>query len=598
VSVRARFDFLGTGDDPPLLFHAPDRVIVARTVEDVPAVMAAVDQGLRDGFHAAGYVSYEAAAAFDDALVTRPASALPLVCFGLFRSIEAAPPLTEPTLPTSPRWTPSMTADEHARGVATVREAIAAGDTYQINYTFRLNAMQDPATVEALYAHLMRAERAPFAAHLDLGSDLGGWQLLSLSPELFFQLRDGRLVTRPMKGTAPRGRWAEEDTALRDGLATSTKNRAENVMIVDLGRNDMSRVCTVGSVAATSLFDVERYPTVWQMVSTVEGQVRPGVGLQDIFAALFPAGSITGAPKSSSMRLIAALEREPRGAYCGAIGYASPDGNATFSVAIRTMTVDAGTGQATYGIGGGITWDSVAGDEHDEAMQKAACLDIRPPFSLIETLRLEKGVFVRLGRHLDRLRASADYFGFECDVERLRTVLGAHAGTCTAEAHRVRLLLNRQGHVGVQIDRLLPTPAGPLMFTVATEPVNSRDRFLCHKTTRREVYERQGERQSAPHVEVAEASPWDVLLWNERGEVTEFTRGNLVLELDGVRCTPARESGLLAGVFRAELLDQHQVVERVLTREDLAQATRVWFINSVRGSVLVTVGDTGARARR
>jgi para-aminobenzoate synthetase/4-amino-4-deoxychorismate lyase len=312
------------------------------------------------------------------------------------------------------------------------------------------------------------------------------------------------------------------------------------------------------------------------MVSTVEGAVRPGTRLSEIFAALFPAGSITGAPKSSSMRLIAALEHAPRGVYCGAIGFATPDGRATFNVAIRTMTVDAGSGHAEYGVGGGITWDSVAAAEHAEALHKAACLAVRPPFALIETLRAEAGILVRVDRHLARLADSAAYFGFPCDPQQVRSRLDR----CTA-AHpdgkwRVRLELDASGQVTVECRPLEPPgpePPESKSVVLASRSVDSRDRFLCHKTTRRDVYD--GHRAAHPDA-------FDVLLWNERGELTEFTRGNLVAELDGRLWTPQRSSGLLAGVFRGELLDAGTVHERVLTMADLPRCTRLWFINSLR----------------
>lgn len=566
--MQARFDF-GAGGTPALLFREPARVVTARTVAEVPAAMAAVDEGLRDGLYAAGFVTYEAAPAFDSALTTQPPSALPLVCFGLFPAVEDAALLQDDRLPLPVDWTPELPADRHAQGVAVVREAIAAGETYQTNYTFRLGAALDLAELDALYAHLARAERVPYAACLDTGE----WRVLSLSPELFFQLGGTRLITRPMKGTAPRGRWAEEDAALRDALWASEKNRAENVMIVDLCRNDLSRVCEVGSVRATSLFDVQPYPTVWQMVSTVEGDVRPGTRISDIFAALFPAGSITGAPKSSSMRLIAAIEHAPRGVYCGAIGFATPDGRATFNVAIRTMTVNAASGRAQYGVGGGITWDSVAADEHAEAMDKAACLAVRPPFALIETLRAEDGILVRVDRHLTRLAESAAYFGFQCDLQPLRAGLDALAVTHPHGAWRVRLQLNADGGMNLEGDRLDAPAAGPERVVLASRSVDSRDRFLCHKTTRREVYE---------HHRAAHPDAFDVLLWNERRELTEFTRGNVVVELDGALWTPSRSSGLLAGVFRGELLDAGAIRERVLTLDDLSHCTRLWFINSLR----------------
>lgn len=557
-----------------MLFRNPVRVVVARTVAEVPAAMAAVDEGLRGGLYAAGYVSYEAASAFDSALATQPPSALPLVCFGLFTSAEDAAPLQEDGLPAPTVWSPGLSAEDHARGVAAVREAIAAGDTYQINYTFRLHGTVDVAELDALYMHLARAAHVPYAAYLDIGD----WRLLSLSPELFFRLDGARLVTRPMKGTAPRGRWAGEDAALRDALASSEKNRAENVMIVDLCRNDLSRVCEVGSVRATSLFDVEPYPTVWQMVSTVEGDLRPGTRLSDIFAAVFPAGSITGAPKSSSMRLIAELEHAPRGIYCGAIGFASPNGHAAFNVAIRTMAVNAATGAAGYGVGGGITWDSVAADEHAEAMNKAACLAVRPPFGLIETMRLEDGRLAREDRHLARLAESAKFLGFHCDLDQVRATLHSCVPAHLDGAWRVRLLLSATGEVSLEARQLEAPAVEPQPYVLASTPVDSRDRFLCHKTTRRDVYERH---------RAAQPDAFDVLLWNERQEVTEFTRGNVVVELEEKLWTPPRTSGLLAGVLRGELLDAGTIRERVVTVDDLARCTRVWFINSLRGWVPV-----------
>ena len=531
--------------------------------------MAAVEEGLSQGLYAAGFVSYEAAPAFDPALTTQHPSAVPLVCFGLFAEGEWAAPLEAGPLPAAVEWTPMLSAKGHAQGVAAVREAIAAGDTYQINYTFRLSATVDRTELDALYRHLAHAEHVPYAAKIDTTD----WHLLSLSPELFFDLDGTRLVTRPMKGTAPRGRWAEEDRALRDELGASEKNRAENVMIVDLCRNDLSRVCEVGSVKATSLFDVEPYATVWQMISTVEGIVRPDTRLTDIFAALFPAGSITGAPKSSSMRLIASLEHAPRGVYCGAMGFATPDGRATFNVAIRTMTVNAMTGRAEYGVGGGITWDSVASAEHAEAMNKAECLTVRPPFALIETLRAEGGTLVRVERHLARLEESADFFAFRCDPSAVRHHLDAWMASHREGKWRVRLELAADGGVEIEGTTLGPPPVDPARVVLASRAVDSRDRFLCHKTTQRDVHE--GHRAEHPDA-------FDVLLWNERGEVTEFTRGNVVVELDGKRWTPVRTSGLLAGVFRGELLDAGAIAERVLTVEDLARATGMWFINSLR----------------
>lgn len=542
--------------------------------------MREVEAALGRGRHVAGWVAYEAAPAFDRALTARSSSGLPLVCFGVFVERHAADPLPVAAQATAPHliWRPALSAERHEAGVAAIREAIASGETYQINYTFPLEASVPAADLEAWYAGLARQSRAPYAAFVAVDD----WRLLSLSPELFF-LRDGRrLVTQPMKGTAPRGRWTGEDAAHGDALRVSSKNRAENVMIVDLCRNDLSRVCEVGSVQATSMFDVVRYPTVWQMVSTVEGTLREGAGLTDIFSALFPAGSITGAPKSSSMRLIAALEQAPRGVYCGAMGYASPDGTAAFNVAIRTMTVHTPSGRATYGVGGGITWDSQAQDEYAEALQKAACLDPVPPFALIETLRGEGGRLIRLDGHLRRLRASAEYFGFVFDEDEIRRA--ALQGCLEGRGCRIRLQLSPDGSLSVTAAPLDATPSFPRV-ALASSPVDSRDRWLFHKTTRREVYDRH----RAEHPDA-----WDVLLWNERGELTEFTRGNVVLEVGGRLITPARESGLLGGALRQALIDDGTLVERIVTHADLRVAARVWFLNSLREWVEVVIPDTTA----
>lgn len=572
--MRARFDFLADGH--PVLFAAPRDVLIARSVAEVPGVMAAADQALRDGYYVAGWVSYEAGPAFDSALVTQPPGEVPLVCFGVFAEKQEAPPLQAPSDTASPlTWTPALTPEQHAKGVAVIREAIADGETYQINYTFRLTSALEPWTLDLLYSSLASAERVPYAAFLEADD----WSILSLSPELFFQRAGQRVITRPMKGTAPRGRWGAEDVARAETLRLSEKNRAENVMIVDLCRNDLTRVCRVGSVEATSLYEVQRYPTVWQMVSTVEGEVDTGADLTGIFTALFPAGSITGAPKSSSMRLIAALEHAPRGVYCGAIGYASPDGRATFNVAIRTITVHRPTGHAEYGVGGGITWDSTAPDEHAEAMQKAACLEVRPPFSLIETLRWDNGEYVRLAAHLARLRESADYFGFVCDEADILSAISTSPHPHISPS-RVRVTLAADGTVAVTYAPLDITPDMPT-YSLATSPVSSSNRWLFHKTTRREVYD---------HHKAAHPDVFDVLLWNERRELTEFTRGNVVLELDGRMVTPARECGLLGGVFRQALLDSGQIVEAVVPAGDLGRATRVWFVNSLREWVEVGRG--------
>ncbi len=350
-------------------------------------------------------------------------------------------------------------------------------------------------------------------------------------------------------------------------------------MIVDLLRNDLGRVAETGAVRVEELFRVERYPTVWQMTSTVAATLREGVTLDELFAALFPCGSVTGAPKVSTTRFIAALEDSPRGVYCGAVGFVAPGGDAAFNVAIRTVVIDEETGRAVYGTGGGVTWDSTPGGEYTEALAKAKLLtEDAPDFELLETMRLDGSGYHLLEEHLARLEASAEYFDIPVSVADVREALARRARE-EGGARRVRLLVSRDGRVRVESAPLAELPRGPLRVALALTPVKKSDRFLCHKTTNRGQYEAR--RAEVPGV-------FDVLLWNEEGELTEFTNGNVVVELEGKCWTPPRACGLLAGTFRAELLRRGEVAERVLTRDDLARAARVWFVNGVRGRVEVS----------
>ena len=367
----ARFDDLVTGRG--LVCPPPYRVLTAARAEDAPGVLAEVEAATRGGDWAFGYVSYEAAPGFDPALVTAAPGAddPPVAWFGLCGEPVAGTPVVDAAAPADSRpagWTPDWSAAEHAAAVRRVREHIAAGDTYQINLTDRLRAPfdGDPAR---LYAALAGAQRGRYHAYLDLGRHV----IAGASPELFLERTGDRIRTRPMKGTAPRGATPAEDLQRARRLRVSEKERAENVMIVDLLRNDLARIAEVGSVAVTELCALERYPTVWQLTSEIGARLRPGTGLPEIFRALFPCGSVTGAPKASSMRIIRELEGGPRGVYCGAVGLVGP-GSARFSVAIRTAVVDRRAGTAVYGAGGGITWGSDPAAEHAELLAKAAVL--------------------------------------------------------------------------------------------------------------------------------------------------------------------------------------------------------------------------------
>ncbi len=560
-----------------LCYARPVRVLSALEPAQVLAVVREAEEAVEThGLHAVGFISYEAAPGFDPALRVRRGSPTPLVWFGLFASplgsndfsrcsgaAEAATTKFE-----LGAWRAGMGEDQHAAAVAQIKAHIAHGNTYQVNFTFPLTATfrGDPW---ALFSRLVQAQRSAYAAYVDTGR----FAICSASPELFFHLADGVLTSRPMKGTAPRGRTLAEDEAQAAWLRASEKNRAENVMIVDMIRNDMGRVAEWGSVAALSLFDVERYPTLWQMTSTVTARTR-GSGVE-ILQALFPCASITGAPKVRTMQIIADLEPSPRGVYTGAIGFMAPGGRAQFNVAIRTVVVDRQVGQAVYGVGSGIVWDSDANQEYAECLLKARVLAAQPAdFALLETLRWtpEEGYFL-LDRHLQRLHDSAIYFSIPVDLARARQALTESVATAE-QPLRVRLLVDQSGRCRVETAPLPAPSAQPVRLGLARTPVNSRDIFLHHKTTRREVYE--AAQRSRPDCD-------DVLLWNERGELTESCLANVALELNGQLATPPLGCGLLAGTLRGWLLDQGHLIERVVTLADLDRCNAIYVLNSLRG---------------
>jgi len=580
ASLRSPFallDFTRTGPRTErLLFRDPIAVVTTDRVDDVPAILDRAQRAAADGHHAVGFVSYEAAPAFDSALTVRDRTPLPLAWFGIFAAPEPAPDLDDVANIESPAWAADATEATHAAAVEAIRESIARGDVYQVNHTLRLRApfTGDPL---ALYKRMRAAQPSGYCAYFDIGRH----QILSASPELFFRVEGDTITTQPMKGTARRGRWLAEDDAASLALASSEKERAENVMIVDLLRNDIGRIARPGTVRVSKLFDVERHPTVLQMTSTIEADLTSGTTLRDIFAALFPCGSITGAPKVAAMRRIAELEPSPRGIYCGTIGQLAPSGEMTFSVAIRTAWIDRDTSTIEYGAGGAITWDSAPSAEYDEIRAKSAIVtEAMPSFELLETMRLTGDGYVRRDRHLARLAESARYFGIPLGLRDAEHALDAHAASARDFPRRVRLLVARDGSPRVEDRPLIDgdAAASPRMVALATSPVQSRDPLLFHKTTHRAVYDRH----RAEHPDA-----FDVLLWNEAGELTEFTIGNLVLRLDGVDWTPPRECGLLAGTYRAELLERGEIRERRLRVEDLRRAEGVWLVNSLRGRIPV-----------
>ena len=598
----------GTGDshadDISRLFAGPLRVCEASEPSEIPALFAEIEAAVASGLHAAGFLTYECGQCFEPTAAMRPARAgQPLAWFGIYeRSYpfnhrtgtfpEGEPPgLAEFAKGKPDAETPgreltveaefALTEGEYSQRIAAIHEWIRAGDIYQLNFTapFRLRAWGSSA---ALYGRMRQRQPVPYGAFLHWRH---GRRILSFSPELFFRVEsageDRRIVSRPMKGTAPRGRTTREDCEHAMWLHNDLKNRSENVMIVDLVRNDLGRLCKFGSVRVRDLFAVERYPTVWQMTSTVTGELCPETGYYEIFRALFPCGSITGAPKVRAMQLTAQVEDQPRGVYTGAIGFFSPQ-QTVFNVAIRTLELEGEEG--TLGVGSGIVIDSDAHEEFGECLLKAEFLTAsvtRWPeqFWLIESL-LWQGGYPLIELHLDRLEDSADYFGFACNREATQTALQNYARDfADSRRRKVRLLLGREGALQITSEVLAGQAGeqGPARVRIAAQRTDPHDRMLFHKTTHRSVY-------NEAFKAATDAGFDEVVFLNLRGEVTEGAISNLFVEKDGRWFTPPIECGVLAGVYRRHLLETRpEIEERVLSPDDLRNADAVYICNAVRG---------------
>jgi para-aminobenzoate synthetase/4-amino-4-deoxychorismate lyase len=576
-------------------FRGNSQVVEANTLDQVVPVLTSIESEVAAGRWAAGFVSYEAAPAFDEALTVRASPGgtdrAPLAWFAVFDQRVEAPPIRPAPYHLTP-WTAREDRTEYEDSMVRIRSLIEAGETYQVNYTYRQTAgfEGDP---QGFYADLLAAQTASYGAYLDTGR----WQILSASPEMFFQRRGHRLVTRPMKGTAPRGRWSEEDLELLAALQASDKERAENVMIVDLLRNDLGRIAEFGSVRVDELWAAEQYETLWQLVSTVSADLRQGTTVLDIFRALFPCGSVTGAPKVRTMEIIADLERDPRGVYCGAIGMLAPPGSEppelSFSVAIRTVTIDRAAGAASYGVGGGITHDSRIDQEYAETRTKARVLIRKPAdFTLVETMKWEPGAgYWYLKEHLDRLEASARYCGYGFRRPAVEDRLLAAAAGFGDTPQRVRLSLDQRGDLLLAFE-VMVDHTKPVRVAVDDVPVDPTDWRLFHKTSMRNRYEQALRR----HPEAD-----DVLLVNNRGEVTEATVANVVVRKGSRWFTPPLSCGCLPGVMRGALLERGEVSEAPILVSDLGQVDQVELVNSVRGrvpAILVdAAGVTEARRR-
>jgi para-aminobenzoate synthetase/4-amino-4-deoxychorismate lyase len=551
-----------------LEFGSPASILETREPSAVPDVLAAADRALAGGSWVAGFLAYEAAAAFGLATRRPDPDGPPLAWLGVFgEPRDAAWPEAALGPVPATRWLPALDPNAYAAALERIQACIAAGDTYEANFTFPIvGALEEDPFV--LFARLVAVQRPLHAAYLDLGR----FAIASASPELFFAVEDGVVTARPMKGTAPRGRTADEDARRVDALRASEKERAENLMIVDMLRNDLGRVAQVGTVEVAGLFEVEPYPTLLQMTSTIRARVG-GAPLSRVLAALFPCASVTGAPRVRTMEILAAREVAPRGVYTGTIGWASPRGDASWGVAIRTAVADRERRAVVYGVGSGVVADSTPAAEYAECLLKARILE-EPVFALLETLAFLPGEgFRQLEGHLARMAASARHFAFPFDGRRVQQSL-RDAAAGAAGAMRVRLLVHADGRVEVETRPLFPPAPHRPRVGLAARPVDPESIWLYHKTTRREAYD--DARTSRPDCD-------DVLLWNGRGEVTESAVASVIVEVAGARLTPPVSCGLLPGVERARVLAEGRAREAVVRLADLREGQRIWLASSLRG---------------
>lgn len=559
-----------------LLFQSPVRWLEVHHLEQLPLTFAAIDEALAQGHWVAGYFGYECGYHWEPTAFSGyepPPNALPLAAFGIYdEPAECTPSSESPSAEAGlTDLTPSLTQEQYTRQFNQAQQYIAAGDTYQLNLTAEIHAPYtgDPAD---LFAHMMAAQPVDLGAMLHIGTR----HILSASPELFFHQQGREIVVRPMKGTARRGSTPAEDDRLATALAADEKNRAENVMIVDLLRNDLGRIAEFGSVHPDNLFAVQRLPSLLQMTSEIRATLRPEITPYRLFAALFPCGSIIGAPKVHSMHLLRQLEQHDRGVYTGAIGFWSPSGEALFSVAIRTTVLDAG--QLTMGVGSGLVADSNADSEYNECLLKADFLR-NTSFGLIETMRWQDGRCDLLALHLDRLESSAAHFHFRFDRELTQRLIEAHGADLDPNIpHKLRLVLNHRGTCTFSPPEPITEDAStPLGICIWPTPIDSTDPLLQHKTTRRTVYDQA-------YAKARTQGFADAIFINEHGHITEGAIHNIFVRHGSQWRTPPISAGLLPGVYRRHLLARDpEITESNLTAEDLRSADEIWLTNAVRG---------------
>ena len=547
-------------------FTQPIKELKTRDLAEVADLLAQVESYQEQGYYVVGYVSYEAAPAFEEKLAVYKAPLLAeyLLYFTVHDRVETSPiPLTYEEVDLPSKWQEETSATDYEKAIAQIHHHLRQGDTYQVNYTVQLK-QELSSNPFATYNRMVVEQEAGYNAYVEHDE----MTVISMSPELFFEQNDRELTTRPMKGTTQRGLTDQEDLEQASWLEQDPKNRSENMMIVDLLRNDMNRISEVGSEHVERLCQVEQYSTVWQMTSTIKSQLRPDVELVEIFRSLFPCGSITGAPKIATMEIIKNLEPQPRGVYCGTIGLLLPNGRRIFNVAIRTIQLHQG--QAIYGVGGGITWDSTWESEYREVHQKAAVLYRKQArFQLITTGKISQKQLLFEDQHLERLTKASRYFAFPFDPENLRQKIEEECQVCDDnQDYRLRIITSKSGEMELSRQILSPLSPSFCKAKLCLQEADLQQAFTYFKTTHR------------PHLSLGKQ---ESIYHNAAGELLETSIGNLVLKIAGKLYTPPTSLGILPGIYRQHLLETGQVEEKVLTVPDLNQAEAVYGCNAVRG---------------
>ncbi len=568
-----------------LIFINPIRTITANRPNEVEKCFAIIEEALSRGFYAAGLVNYEASAALDSALPTLKSN-FPLVWFGIYKKpiIMHGDGLKTKEIDEKlgtyeiKNIKPLITKKSYLSNISKIKNYIRKGDTYQVNYTYKYN-FDFKGSPWQLFFDLSKKQPVHYAAFLSFDNT----KILSFSPELFFLKKKNNLIVKPMKGTIERGKDFQDDLLKQKALKNSAKDRAENIMIVDMLRNDLGRISETGTIKAIKLFEIEKYNTLYQMTSTISSRLREK-SWYEIFKGIFPSGSVTGAPKINTMRIIKRLEKYPRHIYTGAIGYISPKKDAVFNVAIRTLLLDETKKRGELGVGSGITITSDPEKEYAECALKALFLTKpRIDFKLLETLLCNKGKLFLLDIHLGRLKKSADYFEYNYSKKNILQSLEKYRNKLDInKSYKVRLLLEQGGNVELASSVLPEYGNAPKRITFSRIRTDNSDIFLYHKTTNRKIYDAEFEKYK-------KRGFCDVIFTNKNNEVTEGAISNIIIKKNKLYYTPPINCGLLGGVYRRYLFEHSTLPlrERVLYKKDIIKADKIFICNSVRGLVEV-----------